>query len=68
MKVVCVDRGDLYLTVGKVYDVIGSRSVDFSKNQHIRLINDYGFESEYDESRFVNLSYIRDVKLTELGI
>ena len=72
MKAICIDNtnyeGDgtpsCSLTIGKVYDV----SDFYNERKLYKVINDDMVNAIYQQSRFINLSKIRNDKLKELGI
>lgn len=64
MKVVCIDKGSYYLTVGKVYDVDSYDTPVFE----YWIFNDMGVRHGVEEELFVELSEVRNDKLKELGI
>lgn len=81
MKVVCVDskfdyeiddefRKPLFLTKGKIYELIEYKRTTRRKVSIFRFIDDYGDEMSYElyKDNFITLDEWRDIKLKELGI
>ena len=61
MKVKCINNyGRKYLTIGKIYEVIGGDDICY------KIINDYNDELWYEKECFKTLSEIRNETINKL--
>lgn len=78
MKIVCCDlRTNMWITIGKTYDVINASNIttgigivtsDDTFGPRYMIVNDIGERVSYDKRCFKELYLIREEKLESIGI
>ena len=69
MKVVCINSGQYWLTVGRIYDAsISPAYTTFQSRICYVIANDLGIKHTVESYLFIELDIVRQQKLNELGI